>query len=222
MLTFEEVKNNFEMHAYFNFASKAFFIKNKKYLEHNTGHALYAAKVARYILKSLGYDRVKQEYAAIAAYIHDIGNIISKDDYDQSSALLFLNIIREDISNDDILGIISAVGSHEDILTEVIPLTPITAALILGDKTDVRSERVVINNLSYYDRYFTVMEACQSVNVFVNKEEKIIELRIKVDTKFCSVMDYFEICTSRISYCIKASGALGCIFELYINKDKFL
>ncbi|MDR1720995.1 MAG: HD domain-containing protein [Endomicrobium sp.] len=225
MLTFEEIKNNAEIQMYFRYMGKYFestneafnLIKRKSYDEN---HALQAAEVAERVLKYLGYKKREQELSKIAAYIHDIGNIISKNGHDQSSAIMFLNIIGDDRYDEDVFTIASAVGCHEDKTAE--PATPIAAAVVIGDKTDVSHERIGREDLYDLDKHSLVVAACQKVNVIVNKEKMSIELKIKIDSTICSVMNYFEIFMSRINYCRRASNVLKCNFELYINDDKFL
>jgi metal-dependent HD superfamily phosphatase/phosphodiesterase len=216
-LTFEEIKNNLEIKTYLEFIDNTFI----EYKEYGMGHALYSAKIAEKILKSLGYDNREQELAKIAAYVHDIGNMVSKYDHDQSSAIMLINILGESrCNNEEIFTIITAIGCHED--KTVDPVSPIAAALVLGDKTDVCHERLRVDDLYYIDKHSNVIAACQKVDIVVNKKKKTIELRIKINTRICSVMDYFELFLSRINYCRKASNILDCNFELYINKDKFL
>jgi metal-dependent HD superfamily phosphatase/phosphodiesterase len=216
-ITFEEIKNNSEIRTYLEFIDSTFIA----YKEYGMGHALYSAKIAEKILKSLGYAHREQELAKIAAYVHDIGNMVSKYDHDQSSAIMLINILGEArCTNEEIFSIITAIGCHED--KTVDPVSPIAAALVLGDKTDVCHERLIVDDLYYVDKHSNVIAACQKVDIVVNKKKKTIELRIKINTHICSVMDYFELFLYRINYCRKASNVLDCNFELYINKDKFL
>jgi metal-dependent HD superfamily phosphatase/phosphodiesterase len=216
MLTFEEVKNNSEIRTYLEFIDKAFL----GYKDYGVSHALYSAGVAEQILKRLGYTKREQELAKIAAYIHDIGNIVSKYEHDQSSAIMFLNILGENNKhNEEIFAVVNAVGCHEDKATD--PVSSIAAALVLGDKTDVCHERLKVEELYYIDKHSRVIAACRKVDVVASKKKSTIELRIKIDTTVCSVMDYFELFLSRINYCKRASRVLDCSFELYINRDKF-
>ncbi|MDR3253675.1 MAG: HD domain-containing protein [Endomicrobium sp.] len=218
ILTFETIKNNPEIQVYLEFTDKAFALTD--YKDHGRGHALHAANIAEQILKCLGYSKREQELAKIAAFVHDIGNVVSKHGHDQSSAKIFLNVIGEDKYNEEIFVIASAVGCHED--KTMNPVSPIAAALVLADKTDVRHDRIRAKNFYYLDKHFRVVTACQKVDIVANKKRMNIELRIKIDTSVCSVMDYFEIFMSRTNYCRRASSVLNCNFELYINEDKFL
>jgi metal-dependent HD superfamily phosphatase/phosphodiesterase len=216
ILTFDEIKNNSEMQTYLEFNDGDRSVCK----EHGSGHALYAAKVAGQVLKNLGYSGREQELAKIAAYVHDIGNMVSRNDHAQSSAIMFLNIIREDINHEDIFAIVSAIGCHED--TNMNPVSPIAAALVFGDKTDIYHETMSAKDLCCTDKRSRVVAACKKIDIIVNKREMTIRLRIVIDTAMCSVMDYFEIFISVTNYCTRASKVLNCNFELYINGDKFL
>jgi metal-dependent HD superfamily phosphatase/phosphodiesterase len=218
MLTFEAIKNNIEIQTYLEFTDKAFALVGC--VEHGILHAMYSAEVAERVLKNLGYSAREQELAKIAAYVHDIGSMISKYDHDQSSAIMFLNILGEDAYNEDVFAVASAVGCHED--KSIAPVSPIVAALILGDKVDMRSERIRIKNLFYLDKYSRVLAACRKIDLVVSKKNMTIILKLVIDVEMCSVMDYFEVFTARTNCCRKASNVLGCNFELYINEDKFL
>ncbi|GHT37624.1 phosphohydrolase [Endomicrobiia bacterium] len=215
ILSFDEIKNNPEIQKYLEFADKD-----------GTGHALYAAEIAGKVLKDLGYIKRYQELAKIAAYVHDIGNMISNNNHDQSSAVMFLNIIGEDVvhnCSEDIFAITSAIGCHED--KSIDPVSPIAAALVFGDKTDIRHESIITaKNLNCIDnKHSRAVEACREIDVVVSKKEKMtIGLYIVLDTAICSVMEYFEIFISVTNCCRRASNVLCCDFELYVNGDKFL
>ncbi|MDR0401861.1 MAG: HD domain-containing protein [Endomicrobium sp.] len=226
MLNYKEIVYNAEIQVYFKYMEEYFenangdfnFIKRKG---RDKNHAIYASKIAERILKYLGYKKKEQELAKIAAYVHDIGNIVSRYGHDQSSAIMFLNIVKnEDKYNEDVFSVMSAIGCHEDRTIE--PISPIAAALMIGDKTDINHERIGVEDLYNFDKYSLVVAACKRIDVIVNKDRMSIELKINIDDKICSVMNYFEIFMSRIDYCRKASKVLKCSFELYINNDKFL
>ncbi|MDR1511771.1 MAG: HD domain-containing protein [Endomicrobium sp.] len=224
VLAYREIRSNAEVQMYFKYMegyfenTKEAFIRRKNC---DKNHALYAAKTAERILKYLGYKKREQELAKIAAYMHDVGNIVSRYGHDQSSAIMFLNVIGDyNRYDEDVFTIVSAIGCHEDKTIE--PVSPVAAALVIGDKTDVSHERVGTEDLYDLDKHSLVVAACKKVDVIVNKVKMSIELKIKIDSTICSVMNYFEIFMSRINYCRRASSVLKCNFELYINDDKFL
>ncbi|MCL2144725.1 MAG: HD domain-containing protein [Endomicrobia bacterium] len=217
-LTYDFIRENKEIRTYLNFTDFAF--SKMGYKEHGLRHSIFAAEIAGQILKYLDYSEKEQELAKIAAYMHDIGNMISKHGHDQSGAVMFLNILDTDHYNEDAFAVASAIGCHED--KNMDPVSPIAAALVLGDKTDVRHERLRTEDMHHLDKHSKVIAACQKVDVVVCKEKATISLWLTIDTSVCSVMDYFEIFLSRTNYCKRASCILNCSFELYINKDKFL
>ncbi|MDR1401104.1 MAG: HD domain-containing protein [Endomicrobium sp.] len=223
ILTYKEIRSDVGVQTYFKYMEECFentsgifeLIGRRSY---DKSHALRTAKIAERVLKYLGYKEREQELAKIAAYMHDIGNIISKHGHDQSSAMMFLNIV--DRYDEDVFTVVSAIGCHEDETVE--PVSPVAAALVIGDKTDVSHERIGAGDLYDLDKHSLVAAACKKVSVIVNKEKMSIKLKIKIDSTVCSVMNYFEIFMSRINYCRKASSVLKCDFKLYINDDKFL
>ncbi|MFC1501681.1 HD domain-containing protein [Elusimicrobiota bacterium] len=191
------------------------------YKEHGFRHAELTSNIAGNVLKYLDYSQEEIDLAIIAGYLHDIGNAISRTDHAQNGAILSLDIMEKlQIPYDKIFKIISAIGSHED--KDVDIPSPIVAAVILGDKTDVHHTRVRTKDVASLDLHARVNYACQKAFLRVNKEKKIISLELDIDTKICPVMEYFEIFLSRIKFCNEASKALKCEFDLYINKGKFL
>jgi len=51
----------------------------------------------------------------------------------------------------------------------------------------------------------------------VEKELKEIRLKLEIDDRIASVMDYFEIFMDRMVMCRNASEFLGCSFHIYCN-----
>ena len=100
----------------------------------------------------------------------------------------------------------------------------VAAALILGDKTDVRRSRVRnkdITNFDIHDRVnYSVRKA--DVKIIEETERKVFRLKLSIDTRYCSVMDYFEIFLGRMILCRKAAERLGMQFRLIINEQQVL
>ena len=191
------------------------------YKEHGFRHAQLTSNIAGNVLKFLDYPSRDIELALVAGYLHDIGNSISQEDHGQNGAIMALELLeRLAIPYEDIFPIISAIGSHEDKDADVS--SPVAAAVILGDKTDVHHTRVRSQDLASLDMHGRVNYACERAFLRVIKETRVIALELTIDTNICPVMEYFEIFMSRTNFCRKASRALACAFELFINKDKFL
>lgn len=223
LLNFGYIRNNEEINTYLLYADKIF--AQIGYKEHGLNHALNTANRAAYVLEQLGYGVRIQELAKISGYLHDIGNIVSKKDHAQSSAIIALNIfkqmqIKEEKYNSDIFEIFGAIGSHEDKTMQ--PPTEIAAAVVLGDKTDVNHERLRSEDQRLKDVHSKVIAACEQSEIEVSRRTKEIILKLNIDTNICSIMEYFEIFTLRTNFCRKAAHVLDCDLGLYINGDKFL
>jgi len=215
----EKVVNSPEVQAYLKAADDNFVAMG--YKEHGFRHAKLTSNIAGNVLKYLDYPQNDIELAMIAGYLHDIGNSISQEDHGQNGAIMSLEILEKlEIPYEKIFPVINAIGSHED--KDADPAGPLSAAVILGDKTDVHHSRVRSKDLKLLDLHGRVNYACQRAFLRVSKESKMISLELTIDTNICPVMEYFEIFLSRTNFCRKASKALDCKFELYINKDKFI
>lgn len=190
------------------------------YTEHSFGHVTKVAKLASDILLTLGYSEREAELAAIAGYLHDIGNVVNRIDHAQSGAVMAFRILdRMGADPEDIATIITAIGNHDE--STAYPVNSIAAALILADKTDVRYTRVRNQDLASYDIHDRVNYSVKESNVIVEKNS-YIELQLTIETKMCSVMDYFEIFLNRMILCRKAAEKLGVEFRLVINGQNVL
>ncbi|MCL6500739.1 MAG: HD domain-containing protein [Candidatus Pacearchaeota archaeon] len=220
MITLKEVKENEEVKALVKAAD--FYLERVGYTEHGSRHVGLCAKRAREILETLGYSKEKIELAAIAAYLHDIGNSINRKDHSQSGALIALDVLdKMGAKMDDIVKVMAAIGNHEE--TEAgLPITSIAAAVILADKSDVHRSRVKQKDKSKFDIHDRVNYAVLHSDLKTNKYTKIITLKLKIDTKFSAIMEYFEIFLKRMVMMRHAAKRLGCKFELVINNTKML
>jgi hypothetical protein len=63
---------------------------------------------------------------------------------------------------------------------------------------------------------------CSSDLLRINEDLTIIKLKLTVDTKYGSVMDYFEIFLGRMILCRKAAERLGLEFKLIINEQQLM
>ena len=143
LLNFEDIKNNEEILTYLKYTDSYF--ESIGYKEHGLSHAMFTADRAADILRQLGHTARIQELAKIAGFLHDIGNLVGKSGHAQSGAVIAMHIlskmdIAEEKYNSDIFEIFGAIGSHED--KTMTPPTEIAAAVVLGDKTDVRCQRL--------------------------------------------------------------------------------
>nr|WP_236777892.1 HD domain-containing protein [Anoxybacter fermentans] len=191
------------------------------FTEHGVRHGSLVASVARNILKELNYPKRTCELAAIAGYLHDIGNVVARTDHWQSSAILISQILtRMGMDFEEIATIIGAVGNHDERTGEAV--NPVAAALIIADKGDVHRTRVRNRDFATFDIHDRVNYAVQQSKIIVNSQERTITLDLEIDTKICPIMEYFEIFLTRMLMSRRAAEVLGCTFRLIINDTKVL
>ncbi len=114
--------------------------------------------------------------------------------------------------------IISAIGQHDEGTGSAVD--PVSAAVILADKTDVRRNRVRNPIRENFDKHDRVNYAAISSALSIHMDKKIIQLNIELDEEICSIMDYFEIFMQRMLMCKRASEMLGMKFKLMANGNK--
>lgn len=186
------------------------------YTEHGLRHAKRVGKVARQVLQDLGYEDRLPELAAIAGYFHDVGNVINRTDHAHSSALVALQVLTDLGMDPKELGIVmSAIGHHDELDGE--PVSPVSAAVILADKSDVHRSRVRAIDPARFDIHDRVNYASTRSWLIVEPCERIITLEVDVDTSIASVMEFFEIFTQRLIMCRTATEFLNCQFRLVAN-----
>lgn len=219
MLTFDEIKKNEAIRIYIKKADET--LAALGYTEHSFAHVTKVSDTARYILSRLNYPQRDIELAQIAGYIHDIGNIVNREEHAQSGAVMAFRLLDElGASPEENAIIIAAIGNHDE--STAVPINPITAALILADKTDVRRSRVRNRDLATFDIHDRVNYAVEESHVEILNDNTIFRLSLTIDTSISPVMDYFEIFLGRMLLCKKAANLLGMVFELIINNQKVL
>ena len=218
MLTYNEITNSEAIKTYIIRADES--LGALGYTEHSFAHVMHVAETAGYILETMGYEERTVELAKIAGYLHDIGNVINRIDHAQSGAVMAFRILdKMGADEEDIATIITAIGNHDE--STAYPVNPVAAALILADKTDVRYTRVRNQDFATFDIHDRVNYSVKESEVIVRKGE-CIELKLTIDTKECSVANYFEIFLNRMILCKKAAECLGQAFRLVINGQQLM
>ncbi len=226
MITVADVKSDEEVKAIMFIAESQ--IEALGFTEHSVRHSSIVSKWAGEILEQIGADEHSVELVRIAGYLHDIGNSVNREDHAQSGALLAYKILtRMGMEYRDAAAIMMAIGNHDE--NQGLPVSDITAALIIADKADVHKSRVRSNttlmrmdnwgNLNIHDR---VNLAAEKSGVTVDKQAREIILNIVIDTDKCPVMDYFEIYFKRMQLSRRAADFLGWKFVLIINDVRLL
>lgn len=219
MVTLEDVKRNKEVETYLKKENE--YLGALGYTEHGFRHATMVSQVASNILVKLNYPAREVELAAIAGYMHDIGNVISRHDHGQSGGLIAFRILEKmGMEPEEIAIIVGAIGNHEEEYGQ--PISPVSAALILADKSDVHRSRVRNKDFTTFDIHDRVNYAVQNSFLQVNSNEQRIVLNLSIDKEISSVMDYFEIFMTRMLMCRRACTFLGWHFGIVINENQLL
>lgn len=217
MITFEEIKQDPAIRTYIKKADESLI--NLGFTEHSFAHVGLVAANSKYILETLGYSPREVELVQIAAYLHDIGNLVNRIDHSQSGAVMAFRILDHmDMDAADVATVVTAIGNHDE--GTAFPVNAVAAALIIADKTDVRANRVRNRDLASFDIHDRVNYSVQRSEVQL--EPGAIRLVLDIDTKICAVMDYFEIFLDRMVLCRKAAEKLGVRFALTINGQPML
>lgn len=219
MITFEAIKENQIIQTYIQKADESLIALG--FTEHSFAHVTKVAETAGYILETLGFSAHEVELAKIAGYLHDIGNLVNRIDHSQSGAVMAFRILDQlNMEAEDIATIVSAIGNHDE--GTGTPVNAVAAALILADKSDVRRSRVRNQDVASFDIHDRVNYSVKKSELKINGEHTIIKLKLSVDTRYGSVMDYFEIFLGRMILCRKAAEKLGLQFRLLINEQQLI
>ena len=214
MITFEEIKHNEAINTYIRKADESLIALG--YTEHSFAHVGTVANNGKYILETLGYPERLTELVQIAAWLHDIGNLVNRADHSQSGAVMVFRILDNlGMSAEEISEIVTSIGNHDEGTGR--PVSVMSAALILADKSDVRRSRVRNSDETAFDIHDRVNYSVRRSELKISDDKKIITLTLDIDTRYCSVMDYFEIFMQRMLLCRKAAQTLGMHFSLVIN-----
>ena len=213
MITLEEIKKNESIRALVKAGNR--YLEALGYTDHGPRHLSYVSRIASYILKALGYSEREIELAAIAGWVHDVGNSINRHDHGPNGAVMLFPILKDaGMAMADTVEIITAVGNHEEQSGAVS--SAVSAALIIADKSDAHKSRVRNGRPDVGDIHDRVNFAIQENSVIVDRKHKIIRQELKMDES-SSVLEYLSIYLPRILMCEKAAEFLGQHFELFIN-----
>ena len=218
-MTFEQIRRNEEVCALLERGSHNLDVLG--FTDHSEAHCLLVAERAAYILRKLGYSDHEEELARIAGFMHDMGNAINRTHHAELGALLANDILQKtDMAREDRITIISAIGHHDE--STGGSRDPISAALILADKTDVRRSRVRVKEQEKFDIHDRVNYAVTGSALKVDTEKNTISLNLQVDESICTLYEYFDIFLTRMLMCRSAAEMLGYKFRLTVNGGKVL
>ncbi len=219
MVTIGDIRNSEEVKTFLSIAETQMRVLG--YTEHSFRHVTLVSKTAGNILQQLGYPEREIEMARIAGYLHDIGNAVNRNDHAHTGAMMAYNmLIRMGMDIREAAEIMMAIGNHDEHTGTSV--SNISAALILADKSDVHRSRVRNNDIATFDIHDRVNYAVEKSTITIDRDKKIAELVLRIDTSICPVMDYFEIFLVRMTMNRRAAAFLGLQFQLMINDSRLI
>lgn len=219
IVTYKYIKQNPDVMEYIRRADKVLEVQG--FTEHSFAHVETVAQNASMILTELGYDERMAELAKIAGMMHDIGNVINRIDHAQSGAVMAFRLLDNmSMPANEICSVISAIGNHDESTSQ--PTDPISAALIIADKADVRRSRVRNNDFLTFDIHDRVNYAVEESKLYFSRDKESIILDMTIDIEISPVMEYFEIFLNRMLLCKRACAYLNVQFKMIVNGSSML
>lgn len=220
-MTYEQVRKSEEINILLQLSDRQLSVLG--FSEHSFRHIGIVCDRVQNILQAIGAPESEIELGLIAAYLHDIGNSINRNDHAQSGAMLAYDIlVRNKMDVRDAAEIMMAIGNHDEKTGRAV--NRISAALILSDKSDVHRTRVRqgkvvvdLDQLKSRDIHDRVNYAVETSDMLLDMEKREITFQFKIDASICSTMDYFEIFLGRMNMCKIAAAYLNLGFRLVIN-----
>ena len=213
MITLQDIKANESIRALIRAGNR--YLEAMGYTDHGPRHVSYVSKTASGILRALGYSPREVELAAIAGWVHDVGNSVNRHDHGPNGAVMLMPILRETgMDMNDVMEIITAVGNHEE--QSGFISSAVSAALALGDKSDAHKTRVRNGKPDPTDIHDRVNFSIQENQVTVDRKARVIRHELVMD-ETSSMLEYLQIYMQRIAMCEQAAAVLKCTFELAIN-----
>jgi len=213
-VTLKEVRHDARVRTYITKANEQ--MQAIGYTEHGHRHAGIVSTIARTILANLAHTERDAELAAIAGYLHDMGCVVNRIGHVEAGAIMSYNILTSmAMPPSEIATVIGAIGNHEE--PNGVPISPVSAAVIIADKSDVHFSRVQVSDPMKFDIHDRVNYAVQKSYLRVDSEAKAIILELSINTEHASVTEYFEIFVLRMVLCRRAAAFLGCKFHLNVN-----
>ncbi len=217
-MTYSELKNNQEIIAYINKGNSNLDVLG--YTDHGRGHCVLVLERAADILRAFNFPEHDIELVKIAGFMHDIGNMVNRKHHAEYGAILANEFLKgTDMPLEDRVVVVSAIGNHDESTGGA--KDPVSAALIIADKSDVRRNRVRHADLNF-DIHDRVNYAVIESHLEIDKEKMNIVLNLDIDENICSMYDYYEIFLGRMVMCRRAAEFFGCKFILKANGRKVL
>lgn len=184
-------------------------------------HHELVSRVASDILCNLHHPEREVALAAIAGYMHDIGNVVCRQEHPASGGYIAMRLLeRMGMDITETAAIAAAIANHDDDDSE--PVSGINAALVIANFADVHRSRVRNPNPTSFTPFDAVNYAVINSAVEIDTEQKLISVKLTIDTTISPVLDYFNLYLGRMLVSRRAAQFLACTLALEINKNRML
>jgi putative nucleotidyltransferase with HDIG domain len=212
-ITLEDVQTDAELSLFIASADRV--MEGMGYTEHGFRHANLVASISYQVLHRLGFSEREADLACVAGYLHDVGNMLTRESHAQTGAVLVYQALKDRAAGNDLAAIMAAVANHEE--DHGYAVSPMSAAVILADKSDVHRSRVRRSGQVAIDIHDRVNSAVEQSFLRVDSLARTVTLELTIDTGISQVMEYFEIFLGRMQMCRHAAEQLDARFRLTIN-----
>lgn len=214
-----QIRTSPEIRCYLETADQQAILKG--YTEHGLRHVNLVSTVTHGILLQLQAPSRRAELGAIAGYLHDLGNLVGRKGHSASGGVMAIPLLQKmGMPPDEIVVVVTAIANHDEDGGE--PVSDVSAALIIADKSDVHRSRVRNPDPATFDIHDRVNFAARRSYVRVDAVKRAISYELTIDTEALpgGILDYFEIFLPRMLMARKAARFLGCQFEMHINSTR--
>jgi metal-dependent HD superfamily phosphatase/phosphodiesterase len=189
------------------------------YTDHGRRHVTLVARTAAKILQDLGFDEQTQDLAAIAALLHDIGNVAGRNSHAAAGATMAYTLLTaRGFSVADAADVAAAIGNHDE-SEHGVPVNVHGAALIIADKADIHRSRVRTSRADEFDIHDRVNHAVTNAQLKTDASQKHIALDLTADLGSATLAEIVEIFESRFTMSAAAARFLGCSYAVRVNGE---
>jgi uncharacterized protein len=217
MKRFDDLRRDDDILALIEAANRVLAAMN--YTDHGRRHVTLVARTAAKILEDLGYDEPTQDLTAIAALLHDIGNIAGRNSHAAAGATMsYALLTARGFSVADAADVAAAIGNHDE-SEKGVPVNVHGAALIIADKADIHRSRVR-TRADEFDVHDRVNHAVTNAQLKTDAAEKHIALDLTADLTGATLAEILEIFESRFAMSVDAARFLGCSYAVRVNGER--
>jgi hypothetical protein len=111
-LPFEQIQADPELSSFISAADRV--MEGMGFTEHGFRHANLTARIAYNVLLRSGFDEHVANLGCVAGYLHDVGNMLTRDAHGQTGGLLVYHALRDRMPSADLATIVAAIANHEE------------------------------------------------------------------------------------------------------------